>query len=582
MSVAIATRHFDNARTGCNTEETVLTAAAVKAKGIELKFSHVFPGDARGIEGAPLIAPGVTLADGRTMDLAIYATMGNLVCAFDARSSAMIWARQVGTPIKGTRQIDGWLINDNWGFLATGVLDLAAGAYYGVAWSSTDGTTATAQHVLHAIRLTDGAPLHPPLNLEGVTYTGPSGIEQRFVSAIRKQRGALLLQNGIVYIPFGSVSETARTSRGWVLAYDTAAARLTASWASVGSAKGFGAGIWQAGGGLAGDGSHVYAMTSNGTFDARDDWAQSFVKLAYTPPVDGGLGRLEVADWITFWTDDAREGLDADGDEYGEPRPSNLRAFDAAGAKGWNDMDLGSGAPSLTPQGVLLGAGKDGICYSVDSGMMGRTQPGDLAAPAANYAKMSAPAVFSTYYPPTLNPMPGDVTALNVLWDGMTHHQHGEQVLWRSPEHGQMLFCWGENGNLRAWSLSEAGEPRYLACSAEMASANAARPPGGMPGGMISASANGTAPGTGVIWALIPYGDANMQLTPGRLLAYDATQFATYADGSKQLVALWDSEDWGIAFTHPKFNRPYAANGLLYVPTYDARVMVFGLTAPPG
>ena len=81
------------------------------------------------------------------------------------------------------------------------------------------------------------------------------------------------------------------------------------------------------------------------------------------------------------------------------------------------------------------------------------------------------------------------------------------------------------------------------------------------------------------MWALVPDGDANMTLTAGRLVAYDAVNFGRYADSSQQLLVLWDSQNWGAgcAFTHPKFNRPVVWNGKVYVPTYDARVDVYGL-----
>ncbi len=42
-------------------------------------------------------------------------------------------------------------------------------------------------------------------------------------------------------------------------------------------------------------------------------------------------------------------------------------------------------------------------------------------------------------------------------------------------------------------------------------------------------------------------------------------------------MKIWDSQDWNIAFAHNKFNIPTCANGKLYVPTYDARILVFGL-----
>jgi hypothetical protein len=47
--------------------------------------------------------------------------------------------------------------------------------------------------------------------------------------------------------------------------------------------------------------------------------------------------------------------------------------------------------------------------------------------------------------------------------------------------------------------------------------------PKGMPGGMLSLSAHGTNAGTEIVWASHPLsGDANRQVRPGILHAYDA------------------------------------------------------------
>jgi hypothetical protein len=98
-----------------------------------------------------------------------------------------------------------------------------------------------------------------------------------------------------------------------------------------------------------------------------------------------------------------------------------------------------------------------------------------------------------------------------------------------------------------------------------------------MPGGMISLSADPSTPHTGVVWATIPYIDANQEVSAGRLLAYDATQFDTFGDGSKKLRVLWDSQNWNLQFSFNKFNRPVVFKGRLYVPTYDDRVDVYEL-----
>jgi hypothetical protein len=184
--------------------------------------------------------------------------------------------------------------------------------------------------------------------------------------------------------------------------------------------------------------------------------------------------------------------------------------------------------------------------------------------------------MFYTYYPgPQLSPSPQNVETLNVLEAHRTHHLHGTPVVWQSDAHGIMHFCWGENGNLRAWTLAPNGASNYLGCSAEMASAESPVPPGGMPGGMISLSANDGQ--GGIVWASIPYTDANMEISPGRFLAYDAANLSKFSDGSGWIQPLWDSQQWNWQFTHNKFNRPVVWNGRVFLPTYGGEVKVLGL-----
>lgn len=108
-----------------------------------------------------------------------------------------------------------------------------------------------------------------------------------------------------MFVGFGSVRETSRDARGWVIARGTDPFRVTAAWTA--TAKGFGGGIWQGSGGLAADPQgRVYAMTGNGTFDGVTDFAESFVKLAYTAPKVGAAASLRLVDWWTPFTDAAR------------------------------------------------------------------------------------------------------------------------------------------------------------------------------------------------------------------------------------------------------------------------------------
>ncbi len=590
---AVATRSFNNTRSGANTQETILTPAAVRSRGIRRLFSLPVPNDARGCEAQPLIVPGLMMNDGQPHDVVFLASMANQVLAYDANDGILLWARPLGRPVNGSQAIDAHMINDHWGILSTPVIDVAAGMLYACAWISDDGTASNGQHWLHALQLRDGATpaAKPPLNLESVNFRPGHGLPPvAFRSAERKQRAALTLTQGAVLVPFGTIAESAKTARGWLIAVDTSSWKVAASWCS--TARGSGGGIWHSGGGPAVDADgFIYVLTGNGDFDAVTDFGESIVKLKYTPPGAGRAGALAVADWWTPWTDDGRTGGNPEGELPTEkPMPSNFRMvphlarmgmapMDMGGA--WGDQDFASGGPVVVQAaGTLLTAGKDGILYTASLTALGKTDPASLEPDRAaqNYAKLKSPPIFYTYYPgPQPSAAPPNTSALNVLFGQVTHHQHGTPVVWESAPGGTMHFCGGENGNLRAWRLNADGSSTYLACSAEVASAQSPVPPGGMPGWMISLSANGG--DGGIVWALIPAGDANMELTAGRLLAYDASNFGVFGDGSKQIVVLWDSWDWGAgtSFTHPKFNRPVAWNGKVFVPTYNGRVDVYGL-----
>jgi len=593
MSFAVTTRSYDNTRSGANTQETILTPAAVRTSGVKRLFSLALPGDARGCEAQPLIVPGVKLTDNSTHDVVYIATMANRVFAFDANNGAQLWTVQLGTPIKSNKSIDEYLINDHWGILSTPVIDTQAGVMYAGVWTSADGSPEKGQHFLHAIRLRDGSAVHQPLSLEGVSYNPGQGRPvQQFRSAERKQRAALTLVNGTVFIGFGTIAESAATARGWLIAVDTRTFKITATWTS--TSHGSGGGIWHSGGGPAADAEgNIYVVTGNGAFDAVTDFGESIVKLRYTPPGASSAGSLAVVDWWTPWTDNGRTGGNPEGEAAKQPkakaRPTNFRkdahlarllGADAMNmSDSWGDQDFGAAGPVLAPTiGAILASSKDGILYTGNLQNLGRTQPTDLdpAATVRNYAKLKAPPIFYTFYPgPHPSPAPTHITDLNFWGANRTHHLHGTPVLWNSAVHGLMHFCWGENGNLRAWTISNAGMSKYLACSAEVASAQSPVPLGGMPGGMISLSANGG--NDGIIWASIPYTDANAEISAGRFLAYDAANFGTFSDGSGSIPPLWDSQQWNWHFSHNKFNRPVVWNGRVFLPTYDGEVLVLGL-----
>src|SRR5271165_2846057 len=101
MPSSITTRSYDSARTGANDQETILSATAVRTRGIAKLFSITVPDDPR-LEAQPLAVGGVRLASGQTHDVIFQATMGNSIYAFDAATGAELWKTNLGRPITGT------------------------------------------------------------------------------------------------------------------------------------------------------------------------------------------------------------------------------------------------------------------------------------------------------------------------------------------------------------------------------------------------------------------------------------------------------------------------------------------------
>jgi hypothetical protein len=587
MSSSVTTRSFDVSRLGANIAESVLTPTAVKSRGIRQSLVLRIPDDPR-LEAQPLYLPSINIK-GKERNVVFQATMGNWIYAWDTETGESLWATHLGTPIQGSKKIDEHTTNVLWGILSTPVIDSAAGLLYACYWTSADGSWLRGQHFLASLDIATGRQTRPALNLEGVTFDPGDGMPVlSFNSKERKQRSALTLSEGVVLIPFGTILEEDKSARGWLIAVDVASWAVAAAWCT--TAKGQGGGIWMSGSGPAvqSDGS-IWLVTGNGDFDGVHDFGESVVRLRFTPASAGKKAAFNVTGWWTPWTDDGRLGKNPGGESIRgllpKSRPTNFRIgshlatlgmVDAAAM--FSDQDLGaSGVVLLEELGIALVSGKDGILYTIRLNHPGNTMPADLAPAnaAMNFAKLATPPILYTYFDASINPDPDDAEDLNHFAANRTHHLHGTPVVWKSAANGWMHFCGGENGNLRAWQVEHDLSSKYLACSAVFASPESLTGLGGMPGWSVALSANA---GSGaIIWAMVPYGDANMHITNTRLLAYNAEDFGKYADGSGEIVPLWDSQQWNWNVLHPKFNRPVAVDGKVFVPTYGGELLVLTL-----
>src|SRR5262249_24757695 len=135
--------------------------------------------------------------------------------------------------------------------------------------------------------------------------------------------------------------------------------------------------------------------------------------------------------------------------------------------------------------------------------------------------------IISSHDPPTQSTVDG----------GRTHHIHSTPVFWNSLLQGGLLYVWGENALLRAIAFKGARFGTTPVARGNATPSASTPGIGGMPGGMITLSANGNQASTGIVWALHAIdGDANKQVVKGILRAYDASNFKTNTDGSKAIV----------------------------------------------
>jgi hypothetical protein len=354
------------------------------------------------------------------------------------------------------------------------------------------------------------------------------------------QRPALLLMDGLLYIAFGSHGDFA-PYHGWVFAYEAATLKQRGVFCSTpGGAEG---GIWQAGEGPVGDGKgNVFFGSGNGDADPAAvgglNLGQSFIRL-----------RASAAD------------LTLDG----------FRTIIQDATNPVFDGDLGAASPTILPDGFLVGGGKDGNFYLIDPAQMTKTGAAGALVQAflATRGRGSRAEIF--------------VNGKSIS----THHIHGSPVVYDSPNQGVLVYVWGENEVLRVYKYDPAshrfpGQPNgrneqgQSAAIGAMYASNDERNRDGMPGAMLSLSADGKKPGTAILWAsLPPFGNANRLSVDGTLVAYDATQF----DAQGRLVQLWHShqnpaDDPGV---FAKFCCPTIADGKVFLATFSNKLQIYGL-----
>ena len=325
--VNVLTQHNDNARTGANLSETILTTSNVNASAFGKLFTHSVDGQ---VYAQPLYAQGLNIAGG-THNVVFAATENNSIYAFDADSSGITyWHKNFGTPFTSTCSD----LTPHIGITGTPVIDLSTNTLY-VDTKLASGPA----HKLHALSIFDGSE----------KFGGPVIISaSNFSAGTEHQRPGLLLMNGVVYVAYGSHCDKG-SYHGFLMAYDasTLSQIHTLNTTSAGSEGS----IWQSGNGLAADSNgNIYFITGNGSWNGSSNFGESYVKVN---------GSLSVLDFFT---------------------PSNWVTLNS------DDTDLGAGGPVLVPSHFIVGLGKDGDMHLVDQNSMGQLGGGLQSFSAASHA----------------------------------------------------------------------------------------------------------------------------------------------------------------------------------------------------
>ena len=351
--ISVLTHHYDNARTGQNTSETILNHANVNPA----TFGKLFTQNLDGQEaGQPLYVPNVFIPGlNATHNVVYVATQHDSVYAFDASNNqgpnaSPLWQVNFLDPANGVTTVPkvDELCNvtgyTEYGIQGTPVIDLNRNAIYVLAMTKENGVYV---HKLHALDLGTGAELFGgPVTLQASFLS--NGKTYQFIDKFQQQRPGLLLQNGIVYIGFGSPGCNIKTEMGWVMAYDGGTLSQVGVFNVSPGVEA--SAIWMSGAGLAGDNAgNVFLSTGDGLFDndtGGGHFGDSVLKLTQ------GNGVLNLGDWFT---------------------PYNQQYLRA------NDIDVGSGQVLLLPEqggGIsVLAVDKGGTMYLLDPDNMGQYNP---------------------------------------------------------------------------------------------------------------------------------------------------------------------------------------------------------------
>jgi hypothetical protein len=271
-------------------------------------------------------------------DVVITVTEANEVTAFDASNGSIAWRRTLGPAAQNATQPCGNI--NPLGITGTPVIDAASRTLF-----VADVETGPANKI-YALSLDDGSvDTGWPVTVDNIQAGGHS-----FVNNVHNQRGALLIVGDMLYVPYGGRFGDCGDYHGWVIGVPMDNPAAPVAFATAAHAGG----IW-APGGLASDGTYIYAATGNtmsdnaGILSTPSTWGHGNAILRLGRDLET-IPESQTADFFAA---------------------QNWQALDRA------DQDLGGSGPVLfdvagaTPSQLALALGKDGAAYLLDRADLG-------------------------------------------------------------------------------------------------------------------------------------------------------------------------------------------------------------------
>ena len=391
----VVTFHNDVARTGQNLQETILTTSNVNSTSFGKLFTMAVDGL---IDAEPLYLSQVSIPGQGTHNVLYVVTENDSVYAFDADAGTVLWhvsLLQTGETPSGVVLKCGQIVPQI-GITSTPVIDRSSGPNGTIYIVAMSKSSSNYFQRMHALDVTTGQEeFGGPVNIQA-RYPGTGDNSSNgyviFAPKMYVERQALLLLNGVVYTGWASHCDDVPYT-GWMIGYNEST--LTQASVLNLTPNGSQGAIWQSAAGMASDGTFIYLLDANGTFDTtlnaqgfpqNGDFGGAFLKVS---PANN---HLRVADYFENYT---------------------LKEED-------DDGELGSGGALVLPpmkdasgknRFLAIGAGKDTNIYIVDRTNMGKFNPSNNNALYQELNGVlkggiwSMPALFgnSVYFGPVAN-----------------------------------------------------------------------------------------------------------------------------------------------------------------------------------